>query len=144
MYLTVPTAVSTASVFSIGLECATETCSHSHSYSGSRSAALPKYFITSPWSRCTFGPLRPLSLFACDTLLLPVLSLAWNIVSIMSRPMAVCPYRRNKYYTRVNWSAWSVNAKKYIVKSTLNYKNLMSALSLQKSWNVFTSIDEYV
>lgn len=50
MYLAVATAVSKASVFSIGLECATGTCSHSHSHSRS---ALPKYFITSPWSRCS-------------------------------------------------------------------------------------------
>lgn len=52
MYLAVPTAVSKASVFSIGLECATGTCSHSHSHSRS---ALPKYFITSPWSRCSLS-----------------------------------------------------------------------------------------
>lgn len=60
MYLAVPTAVSKASVFSIGLECATGTCSHSHSHSCS---ALPKYFITSPWSRCSlsFSLLRYLS-----------------------------------------------------------------------------------
>jgi len=41
MYLTVPTAVSTASVFSIGLECATGTCSHSHSHSRSRAQRYP-------------------------------------------------------------------------------------------------------
>ena len=59
MYLAVPTAVSKASVFSIGLECATGTCSHSHSHSRS---ALPKYFITSPWSRCSLSLSLSLSL----------------------------------------------------------------------------------
>lgn len=71
MYLAVPTAVSKASVFSIGLECATGTCSHSHSHSRS---ALPKYFITSPWSRCSLSlslSLTPLFLALFISISLP-------------------------------------------------------------------------
>jgi len=51
MYLTVPTAVSTASVFSIGLECATGTCSHSHSHSRSRAQRYPNISLLPRSSR---------------------------------------------------------------------------------------------
>lgn len=145
MYLTVPTAVSTASVFSIGLECATGTCSHSHSYSRSRRSATQifHYFPVEPMYS---GPLLA-SLFACNNSLPPHPNR--NIVSVMSLNDCIhvfiagaikyCRISVNSRSNRSNWPNYIINWRMFeklyfseiisdVANNTFNSKNYLNGL----------------